>query len=84
MWGQCRGWWDREDGFLLTLSDALITTNTDAETVIHERLPQVGKRVYQIAIAPNVEVAPIERTTARLLLRDLCSASSATAASRWS
>ena len=35
MFGQRRHWWDREDGFLLTLSDAVITTNVEAETAIH-------------------------------------------------
>ena len=72
MWGQRRNWWDREDGFLLTLSDAIITTNTDAETVIHKRLPQLRHRVYRIPIAANVEVTPINRDTARQLLRETC------------
>lgn len=72
MWGQKRSWWDREDGFLLTLSDALVTTNVDAEKVIQARLPKLSQRVYSIAIAPNVEVAPIERNTARQILREKC------------
>lgn len=72
MWGQHRNWWDREDGFLLTLSDAVITTNSDAEAVIYKRLPELRKRVYRIAIAPNVEVAVIDRTTARQVLRLHC------------
>ena len=72
MWGQCCNWWDREDGFLLTLSDAVITTNPDAEAVIYRRLPELSKRVYRIAIAANVEVAPIDRATARQLLRQHC------------
>lgn len=72
MWGQNRSWWDREDGFLLTLSDALVTTNVDAEKVIQARLPKLSQRVYSIAIAPNVEVAPIERNTARQILREKC------------
>lgn len=72
MWGQRRHWWDREDGFLLTLSDAVITTNADAEAVIRERLPELTSRVYRIPIAANVEVAPIERHTARRLLRESC------------
>ena len=70
-WGQKRYWWDREDGFLLTMSDARITTNQDAETAIASRLPEV-KHVYQIPIAANVEVAPIERSVARQLLRQKC------------
>lgn len=62
MWGQRRSWWDQEDGFLLTQSDA----------VIHKRLPQVTNRVSGIAIAANVEFAPIDRTTARQMLRESC------------
>lgn len=72
MWGQNRGWWDREDGFLLTLSDAMITTNSDAEKVIHTRLPQLDDRVYRIPIAANVEVAQIEQSVARQVLRQTC------------
>lgn len=68
-WGQQRGWWDREDGFLLTGSEAIITTNADAETVIHARLPQLANPVYRIPIGANVEVATIERLEARQQLR---------------
>lgn len=71
-WGQCRGWWDREDGFLLTLSDAMITTNSDAEKVVHTRLPGLDQRVYRIPIAANVEVAPVERVVARQMLCQTC------------
>lgn len=72
MWGQRRHLWDREDGFLLTLSDAIITTNTDAAKVIHNQLPELKNRVFHIPIAANVEVAPIDRTTARQMLCELC------------
>lgn len=72
VWGQRRNWWDREDGFLLTLSDAVITTNIDAEAVIHERLPELSKRVHRIPIAANIEVAPLDRHIARQLLRKNC------------
>ncbi|MBD2777147.1 glycosyltransferase [Iningainema tapete] len=72
MWGQQRGWWDREDGFLLTLSDALITTNAEAEEVIYQRLPQLSNRVLRIPIAANVDVATIDKTTARQQLRQRC------------
>lgn len=71
VWGQQHGCWDREDGFLLTLSDAVITTNPEAEAVIRQRLPALPN-VYRIAIAPNIEVAPIERQVARQLLRQCC------------
>lgn len=68
-WGQQRGWWDREDGFLLTLSNALITTNTAAEAAIQTRLPHLKDRVWRIPIGANVEVAPVEQS-ARQRLRD--------------
>lgn len=71
-WGQQRGWWDREDGFLLILSDALITTNTAAEAVIQTRLPHLGERVCRIPMGANVEVAPIDRELARQQLRHTC------------
>ncbi|MBD3881484.1 glycosyltransferase family 4 protein [Phormidium tenue FACHB-886] len=60
-WGQRQGWWDREDGFLLTQSDAIITTNASAETVIKARLPHLKTPVYRIPIGANVDVMPIER-----------------------
>lgn len=72
MEGQQRGWWDREDGFLLTCSDAIITTNSDAERVIHERLPGLGDRLYRIPIAANIEVAPIQQEAAQQALRQTC------------
>lgn len=71
-WGQRRGWWDREDGFLLTLSDAIVTTNSDAESVIYTRLPELRDRVYRIPIAANVEVNPVAKDYARQLLRQTC------------
>jgi glycosyltransferase involved in cell wall biosynthesis len=71
-WGQDRGWWDREDGFLLTLSDAIITTNVDAETVLQARLPHLTQRMCRIAIAANINVAPIDPAIARQELRRTC------------
>lgn len=68
-WGQRRGWWDREDGFLLTLSNALITTNGEAEQVIVDRLPHLKPIVHRIPIAANVEVVPVDRAQARKALR---------------
>ncbi|MFQ4144938.1 glycosyltransferase [Chlorogloeopsis sp. ULAP02] len=78
MWGQNRGWWDRENGFLLTLSNAIITTNSEAEAVIHKRLPQLKERIFNIPIAANVECQPIDKTTARQQLRKICHWSSDT------
>ncbi len=71
-WGQQRGWWDREDGFLLTSSDALITTNTAAEAVIQARLPYLASRLCRVPIGMNVDVTPIDRESARQRLRHLC------------
>jgi glycosyltransferase involved in cell wall biosynthesis len=71
-WGQSQGWWDREDGFLLTQSDAIITTNRDAEKVIHNRLPWLDERVCRIPIAANIEVASVERSAARQMLCQTC------------
>jgi len=71
-WGQQHGWWDREDGFLLTGSDAIITTNNDAEKVLRERLPGLEDRIHRLEIAPNIAVTPIDKTTARQTLRQVC------------
>lgn len=68
-WGQSRAWWDREDGFLLTDSDAIITTNRSATQVIHQRLPQLAPRVTEIPIGANLQVVNCDRTTARQQLR---------------
>lgn len=68
-WGQKQGWWDREDGFLLTRSDAIITTNADAQSVILDRLPHCANRLHRIAIATNIEVVAIDRQQARQQLR---------------
>jgi glycosyltransferase involved in cell wall biosynthesis len=68
-WGQQHHWWDREDGFLLTGSQAIITTNVEAENAICDRLPHLSNRLYRIPIAANVEVASIERSPARQLVR---------------
>ena len=71
-WGQKQGWWDREDGFLLTQSDAIITTNRDAKQVILDRLPHLKGSVYQIPIGANVEVAELDRAIARQQVLQHC------------
>jgi len=76
--GQRRGWWDREDGFLLTLSDALITTNSAAEDVIRARLPDRVNRLHRIPIGANVEMTAIDSDLARQWLRQTCGWSSNT------
>lgn len=72
IWGQNHGWWDREDGFLLTLSDAIITTNAEAEKVIHQRLPQLSQRLFNIPIAANIDSTLIDKNIARYQLRENC------------
>lgn len=64
-WGQNRQWWDREDGFLLTQSAVLITTNDEAEKVIVDRLPNA--KVHRIPIGANIEVIPCETARQQLL-----------------
>lgn len=56
-WGQQRYWWDREDGFLITRSNAIITTNEEATQIIDQRLPLLKQTVQQIPIGANIEVA---------------------------
>jgi len=68
-WGQSRTWWDREDGFLLTDSDAIITTNRNATEVIHTRLPKLRANVVEIPIGANIQVADCDRAQARQILR---------------
>ena len=64
-WGQRRGVWDREDGFLLTGSDALITTNAYFADAITARLPGLAPRLYHAPLVANVDVAPVVRDEAR-------------------
>lgn len=65
IWGQRRGLWDREDGFLLTGSDGLVTTNAPAENAIRERLPSLAGRLRRIPLTANVDVVPIRGEDAR-------------------
>ncbi|MBF2026745.1 MAG: glycosyltransferase family 4 protein [Oscillatoriales cyanobacterium C42_A2020_001] len=71
-WGQNQGWWDREDGFLLTQSDAIVTTNRNATQVIHARLPQLRDRLHEIPIGANIGVASIDRAAAQRQVRQVC------------
>ncbi len=71
-WGQKRVWWDREDGFLLTGSDAIITTNENITAIMRERLPTLHHRMHTIPIAANLTVAPIDKADARQQLRQNC------------
>jgi glycosyltransferase involved in cell wall biosynthesis len=65
VWGQRRGFWDREDGFLLTGSDALLTTNAPIETAIADRLPHLTPRLYHVPLVANVDIVPVERGETR-------------------
>jgi polysaccharide biosynthesis protein PslF len=67
--GQTRGWWDREDGFLLTQSHALITTTHEIEQILFDRLPHLKSQVYRIPIAANVEVQDCDRFQTRQTIR---------------
>jgi glycosyltransferase involved in cell wall biosynthesis len=71
LWGQHRQWWNRENGYLLTLSDAVIATSTDVKAAIHQHLP-LKNSIFHIPVAANVDVASIEPTTARQMLRKNC------------
>ncbi len=64
-WGQRRGVWDREDGFLLTGSDALLTTNTHAEAAITDRLPWLVPRLRRVPLVANVDIVPVAPKAAR-------------------
>lgn len=71
-WGQSHTWWDREDGFLLTGSDAIITTNYSATQVIHARLPNLAARIHEVPISANIDIAMQDQTQARSTLRQHC------------
>jgi glycosyltransferase involved in cell wall biosynthesis len=64
-WGQRCGVWDREDGFLLTGSDALLTTNTHAEAAIADRLPWLVPRLCRVPLVANVDIVPVTPEAAR-------------------
>ncbi|MBD2079957.1 glycosyltransferase [Leptolyngbya sp. FACHB-17] len=64
-WGQQQQWWDREDGFLLTQSAAIITTNDEAEKVIVDRLPDA--KVHRIPIGANIDVTACKTARQKLL-----------------
>ena len=64
-WGQRRGMWDREDGFLLTGSDALVATNAPIAKAIIRRLPWLAPRLYHAPLVTNIDTAPVGRDEAR-------------------
>ncbi len=64
-WGQRRGWWDEEDGFLLTGSDHIITTNADAQGALLTRLPHLSSRTTRVPLGVNITVKETARGVAR-------------------
>ena len=69
-WGQQNHWWDREDGFLLTGSNAIITTNSDATETIRSRLPHL-ENIHQIPIAANITISSIDHPQATQKVRQI-------------
>jgi len=69
IWGQHRGWWDREDGFLLTQSDAIVVTNQTATNALFDRLPQQKFLAHQIPIGANIPTSTADPKTAK---QELC------------
>jgi hypothetical protein len=68
-WGQRRSLRDREDGFLLTGSHAIVATNAPIADAIAGCLPSSRSRLHRIPLAANVDAAPVKRGVARKLLR---------------
>ncbi len=56
LFGQRRGWWDREAGFLVTQSDRVICTNDNAFHLLYDRLPDMLHKLYKIPLGPNISV----------------------------
>ncbi len=52
--GQRRGWWDRETGFLVTGSNRVICTNDNAFHLLYDRLPHILDHLYKIPLGPNI------------------------------
>jgi glycosyltransferase involved in cell wall biosynthesis len=71
-WGQTKGYWDRENAFLLTLSSAVITTHDESRRMVLERLPQRRPPTVHIPIASTIAVYPAMQDAARLHLRERC------------
>lgn len=68
-WGQQRQWWDREGGFLLTLSNAIIAIAPEAKTLIQARLPNIDCRLWYVPTATNRQASKTDCSSARLVLR---------------
>lgn len=71
-WGQQCQWWDREGGFLLTLSDATIAIAPEVKTIIQARLPNIDRRLWYVPAGTDVQVSESDRSSARQILRQNC------------
>src|SRR5262245_15270863 len=60
-----RGWGDRETLLLTARAGRIVITNPVHAGTIFERLPDRAERVVEIPVGAGVEVAPIDRDTAR-------------------
>lgn len=63
--GQERGLWDREDGFLLTLSDAVVCTNGETEILLKNRFRSQAAKIRNIPISSSIDVIKATRADAR-------------------
>lgn len=68
LWGQNHGLWDREGGFLLPASSAIILSNFYHEMLIQSRLPNLSNRIYRIPIGSNIDVSLFDRGDAKQAL----------------
>jgi len=71
-WGQQHQWWDREGGFLLTLSDATIAIAPEAKTLIQARLPSIDCRLWHVPTTANLQASETDCSSARQVLRQTC------------
>lgn len=71
-WLQQYTWWDREGGFLLTLSNATIAIAPEAKTLIQARLPNIERRLWHVPTVPNVQASETNCSAARQILRQNC------------
>jgi hypothetical protein len=44
----------------------------DAEAALRQRLPSFSDRIHRLGITPNIDIIPINKTSARQTLREQC------------
>lgn len=66
--GQRLGWWDGEDGFLLTFSDRVLVTHAQTEERLRAKVPGLASRIDRVPIAANVEATALSGTDRATLL----------------